>query len=82
MVKKLSQGNRIGYTYSKWICDDVEEISTIPRGSMGDTVFVIHTKDTYMMDSQGVWYNITSDGDPIECNCVDEMTIWADIPTN
>jgi hypothetical protein len=23
MVKKLSQGNRIAYTMSKWLCDDV-----------------------------------------------------------
>ena len=49
---------------------------------MGSTVFVIHTKDTYMMDSKGIWYSITSDADPIVCDCVEEMTVWADIPTN
>lgn len=80
MVRKLSQGNRIGYVYFKWICDDVEELSAIPRSPMGSTAFVIHTKDTYMMDSKGIWYSITSDADPVECDCVEEMTVWNDIP--
>lgn len=82
MVRKLSQGNRIGYSYFKWLCDDVEDIPVIPKSPMGSTVFVIHTKDTYMMDSAGVWYSITSDADPIVCDCVEELTVWADIPTN
>ena len=80
MVRKLSQGNRTNYAYSKWLCDDVEELSTIPKCPMGSTAFVIHTKDTYMMDSAGMWYSITSDADPVQCDCIDELTIWADIP--
>lgn len=51
MVKKFSQGNRIVYAISKWLCDDVEDIPKIPKSPMGSTVFVIHTKDTYMADS-------------------------------
>lgn len=81
MVKKFSQGNRIVYAISKWLCDDVEDIPKIPKSPMGSTVFVIHTKDTYMADSQGVWYSITSDAASVEpCDCVDELTIWGDIP--
>ena len=49
---------------------------------MGSTVYVIHTRDTYMMDSKGMWHCVTSDKAPIECDCVEELTIWADIPTN
>ena len=82
MVKKLSQGNRIAYAMNKWLCDDVEEISKIKRCPMGSTVYVIHTRDTYMMDSKGMWHCVTSDKAPIECDCVEELTIWADIPTN
>lgn len=81
MVKKLSQGNRVSYSAWKWLCDDVSEISKLPKSPMGSTVFVIHTKDTYMMDSQGTWYCITSDANPVECDCVEELTVWADIPT-
>ena len=82
MVKKFSQGNRIVYAISKWLCDDVEDIPKIPKSPMGSTVFVIHTKDTYMADSEGVWYSITSDAESVEpCDCVDELTIWAEIPT-
>ena len=60
MVKKLSQGNRYSYTYYKWICDDVEDISLIPESPMGSTVFVIHTKETYVIDSKKSWHLITS----------------------
>lgn len=82
MIKKISQGNRIVYTVSKWLCDDIEDISHIPKSAMGSTIFVIHTGDTYMADGQGVWHSITSSADPIPpCDCVDELTIWADIPT-
>ena len=81
MVKKFSQGNRIVYAISKWLCDDVEDIPKIPKSPMGSTVFVIHTKDTYMADSEGKWYSITSDADAVEpCDCVEELTIWGDIP--
>lgn len=82
MVRKLSQGNRIAYAMSKWLCDDVEEISKIKKCSMGSTVYVIHTRDTYMADSRGVWHCCTSNMPPIECDCVEELTVWADIPTN
>lgn len=82
MIKKYSQGNRKTYEICKWICDDIEEISQIPYSAMGSTVFVIHTKDTYMIDGQGVWHSITSDASPIQCDCVEEMTIWNEIPTN
>lgn len=82
MIKKIAQGNRINYDYAKWVCDNVEDISNIPKSPMGSTVFVIHTKDTYMMDSEGFWCSITSDADSIPCDCIEELTIWGDIPTN
>lgn len=81
MIRKFSQGNRIAYAIFKWLCDDIADISSIPRSPMGSTVFVIHTKDTYMADSTGKWYPITSDAEAIEpCDCVEELTIWGDIP--
>jgi hypothetical protein len=33
-----------------------------------------------MIDGNGVWYPMKSDKDPIECDCVDEMTIWDELP--
>ena len=80
MVRKLSQGNRVAYTMSKWLCDDLEELSKITKCPMGSTAYVIHTRDTYMMDSEGVWHCVTSDKVPVECDCIEELTIWADIP--
>lgn len=80
MVRKLSQGNRIAYSVSKYLCDDVSEISKISKCPMGSTVYVIHTRDTYMLDSKGVWYCCTSNAPPIECDCVEELTIWNEIP--
>lgn len=81
-VRKLSQGNKIGYSYVKWLCDDIEEMAKIPPCPMGSTVYVVHTRDTYMMDSNNVWYCMTSPAEPIKCDCVEELTIWGDIPTN
>lgn len=46
---------------------------------MGSTVYVIHTKETYMIDSNKVWYPTSSDAPPVECDCVEEMTIWQDL---
>lgn len=85
MIKKFSQNNKIQYAITKWLVDDVEDIKKLPPSPMGSTVFVIHTATTYMVDSTGnTWYSIStgnssSDG-PIQCDCVDEMTIWSDIP--
>ena len=84
MIKKIAQGNRVQYNNYKFICDDIEDISLLPCCPFGSTVFVIHTKDTYMLDSVGTWCCITSDADGIPgvCDCVEEMTIWGDIPSN
>lgn len=36
-----------------------------------------------MLDSKRVWYCITSENDPVECDCVEELTIWDTIkPTS
>jgi len=50
---------------------------------MGSTVYVITTGESWMMDSKGSWHIISSNSDktPIECDCVEELTIWEDIPT-
>lgn len=83
MVRKLGQGNRINYAYSQWICDNVADIATIPRCPMGSTVYVIHTGDTYVLDSTGKWCCPGSGNPPIECpdDFVEESTIWEDIPS-
>ena len=84
MIKKIAQGNRLQYNNYKFICDDVEDIANLPCCPFGSTVFVIHTKDTYMLDSQGVWTSITSDADgvPGGCDCVEELTIWGNLNEN
>lgn len=85
MIKKFSQNNKIQYAITKWLVDDVEDIKKLPPSPMGSSVFVIHTATSYMVDStQTTWYPISSfnssDG-PIQCDCVEELTIWGDIPT-
>ena len=48
---------------------------------MGNEVYVIQTKKTYILDSKGIWYS-KKDGDDstIECDCVEESTIWEELP--
>ena len=84
MIKKIAQGNHVQYTNWKFICDDVADIALLPRCPFGSTVFVIHTGDTYMLDSNGVWTSITSTapGVPGECDCVEELTIWGTLNEN
>ena len=80
MVKKIAQGNRISYAAEKWICEEPAELAKILGCPMGSTAYVIHTRDTYMMDSNNTWYCVTSEKVPVECDCVEELTIWQDLP--
>lgn len=81
MITKFSQGNKINYDLEKWLVDTEEEVSTIPKCQMGSTVYVISTGESWMIDSTGTWYIMSSSSgkDPIECNCVEELTIWGNL---
>ena len=81
MITKFSQGNKINYDLEKWLVDTEEEISTIPRCQMGSTVYVISTGESWMIDSTGKWYIMSSSSgkEPIECDCVEELTIWGNL---
>lgn len=82
MIIKFAQGNKVGYDVCKWIVEEESEISNITKCAMGSTVYVIHTGESWMLDNAGTWYPITNlDKTPIECNCIEELTIWSDIPT-
>lgn len=81
MISKYGQGNKINQDMQKWLADTEAEISTIPRCLMGSTVYVITTGETWMIDSTGKWYVMGSIcKEPIECDCVEELTIWGDLP--
>ena len=48
---------------------------------MGSTAYVISTAESWMMDSKGKWHVMNSSGKPpVECDCVEELTIWGDLP--
>ena len=80
MISKIRQGTRTLYTLSEFVVDNVEDVAKLPKSPMGSTVYVIHTKETYMADSQGIWYPTTGDNPPVECDCVEELTVWGDLP--
>ena len=46
MYIKYAQGNKIGYDMQKWLVDEENEISTIPKSQMGSTVYVISTGES------------------------------------
>ncbi|MBO5143105.1 MAG: hypothetical protein J6C46_09025 [Clostridia bacterium] len=61
--------------------EEETELSTIPRCQMGSTAYVITTSESWMMDNQGKWHVMNTSGkEPIECDCVEELTIWGDLP--
>ena len=79
MYQKLTQSGRTTYGVTEFVAEDKEDVARLPRCVMGSTVYVIHTKETFMVDSKGVWYAVDSDSDPIVCDCVEESTIWEDL---
>jgi hypothetical protein len=46
---------------------------------MGSEVYVIENKKTYILDSKNTWHS-KADGETIICDCVEESTIWDEIP--
>ncbi len=81
MWKKTKQGNRISYDTWEFVVDTIEDLKTLPQSPMGSKAFVIATKDTYMVDStRKTWHSITSEAGSVECDCVEESTVWDEIP--
>lgn len=84
MILKRFQNGRPINSYCEYVVDteaDVKKIKILPKaGSMGNEVYVIETKKTYILDSKGIWHSkATGDNSSIECDCVEESTIWEDI---
>lgn len=81
MQIKIGQGGKVNYDFSKWIVDTEEEISKLPISPMGSKAYVIHTGEAWMADSVGTWYPMTNlNKTPIVCDCIEESTIWTEIP--
>ena len=81
MYLKYYQGGKIGHSFSKYIVEDESELSTAPANcSMGDIVYVVHTSEYWMMDRSKKWYPMNPGKGPFECDCVEEMTIWNELP--
>ena len=81
--QKVFQGNRYTNNYHEYVADtaeDVKKIKVVPKQNMGCEVYVIETKKTYILDSKGAWHPKSGDGDSIECDCIEESTIWEDLP--
>lgn len=50
---------------------------------MGSEVYVIENKKIYILDSKKTWHSKRDDDDDsIECDCVEELTIWDEISEN
>ena len=81
MIVKYGAGNRTNYDVHKWLVEEESEIAQIPKSIMGSTVYVITTGESWMIDSKGKWHIMSalSEKEPIECNCVEELTIWGDL---
>lgn len=80
MVRKLSTRRKYNEYYTNYLVEDEVDLKTIVKSNMGDVAFVIHTSEHWMCDNNHTWYNINSSNKgPIECDCIDEMTIWEDL---
>lgn len=84
IMKVFQKGNYLN-NYCQFVADteeDVKKIRIIPNGgSMGNEVYVINTKKTYILDSKGKWHSkVNGDDTVIECDCVEESTVWEELP--
>ena len=82
MFMKYSQGGKVGHGFSKYIVEEESELSKAPVNcGFGDIVYVVHTSEYWMMDRSKRWYPMAANGKgAIECDCIEEMTIWGNIP--
>ena len=82
-AQKLFQGNRYQNSFIMYVADTAEDVKKIKVSSahMGSEVYVIETKKTYILDSKGTWHS-KADDSTIECDCVEESTIWEDLKEN
>lgn len=83
-LKIFQKGNYVN-NYVKFVADteeDVKKIKILPNGgSMGNEVYVIATQKKYILDSKGIWHSkAIGDNSIIECDCVEESTIWEELP--
>ena len=84
-VLKILQKGQYVNNYVQFVADaeeDVKKIKILPNGgSMGNEVYVISSQKTYILDSKGIWHSkAIGDDSKIECDCVEESTIWEDLP--
>ena len=73
MVQKVYQNNRYQSSFIKFVADTIEDVKKIRITSvhMGSEVYVI--------DSKGTWHS-KADSDTIQCDCMEESTVWEDLP--
>lgn len=80
MIRKLSTKRKNNFCYDKYLVEEEADLKTIIRPNMGDVAFVIRTSEHWMCDSKQTWYSINDKNKgPIQCDCVEEMTIWEDL---
>lgn len=82
---KIFQNNRYQTHYVKFVADTPEDVKKlrISQLSMGSEVYVISEKKTYILGSNQTWHaKAPNDNSVIECDCVEESTIWEELPEN
>ena len=82
--QKIFQGDRYTNNFKQYVADtpdDVRKIKISSNGAdMGCEVYVISTRKTYILDSKATWHPKGEEGDAIDCDCVEESTVWEDLP--
>ena len=80
---KIFQNNRYQSHYVEFVVDEPEDVKKlrVSELAMGSEVYVISEKKTYILDSKKTWHaKAEGDNSIIECDCVEELTIWEDLP--
>ena len=85
MYIPIFSNDRYSNSYRSFVADkesDVPKIKVALNGTnMGSEVYVIETSKTYVLGSDNVWYSRgAGDDSKIECDCIEESTIWEDLP--
>ena len=80
---KVFQNNRYQSHYVHFVADTAEDVKKLRVATlaMGSEVYVIQEKRTYILGSDKLWYSkAVNDDAVIECDCVEESTVWEELP--
>lgn len=81
-ITKIFQNNRFATGYTYRVAETVEDVKALKTGldELGSEIYIIEKNQLYISNGKGSWFPKNTDGETIVCDCVEESTIWNNLP--